>query len=145
MSNVVCLDSSVLVKLLTWEDESETAAHLMEKVVEREQTVVLPDFAWAEVGSVLRRKARTGEISAEDMERLWKIFRNLKVISYIGGEDIAETTWRISMEENLPTLYDAAYMAVAEKSGGEFWTADEKLVNSLGEKRKYVKLLREFN
>ncbi|WP_338835555.1 hypothetical protein [Neomoorella thermoacetica] len=56
-------------------------------------------------------------------------------------------SWDIAAKENLPTLYDAAYLAVAEitakdsRETCEFWTADERLVNTLGERKKYVKLL----
>ena len=56
MSSYVCLDSSVLIKLLSWEEGSEVAAELMEKIVANELSIVLPSFAWAEIGSVLRQK-----------------------------------------------------------------------------------------
>ncbi|BCV20387.1 type II toxin-antitoxin system VapC family toxin [Moorella sp. Hama-1] len=145
--NYVCLDSSVLLKLLTWEDGSEAAAELMERIVESGQVVILPAFAWAEVGSVLRKKARKKEITHEEAGEAWHLFCQLKIISYLESEKIAGASWEIAVKENLPTLYDAAYLAVAESAaqdcGGtcEFWTADERMVNALGGKKKYVKLL----
>lgn len=45
MSDYVCLDSSILVKLLTWEEGSEAAAELMERIAASGQKVVLPPFA----------------------------------------------------------------------------------------------------
>ena len=143
----VCLDSSILVKLLTWEDGSEAAAELMERIVESGQTVVLPAFAWAEVGSVLRKKVRKKEITPEEAGEAWRMFRRLRIISYLDNERVSAAAWEIAAKENLPTLYDAAYLAVAEvaaKDFGkicEFWTADEKLVNTLGDRRKYVRML----
>ena len=143
----VCLDSSILVKLLTWEDGSEAAAGLMERIVESGQAVVLPAFAWAEVGSVLRKKARKKEITPEEAGEAWRMFRRLRIISYLDNERVSGAAWEIAAKENLPTLYDAAYLAVAEvaaKDSGkicEFWTADEKLVNTLGDRRKYVRML----
>ncbi|OAT83681.1 type II toxin-antitoxin system VapC family toxin [Desulfotomaculum copahuensis] len=142
----VCLDISILVKLLTWEDGSEAAADLMERIVESGQNVVLPAFAWAEVGSVLRKKTRKKEITPEEAGEAWRMFRRLRIISYLDNEKVSGTAWEIAATENLPTLYDAAYLAVAEvvaKDSGacDFWTADERLVNSLGDRKKYVRLL----
>ncbi|MBE3588349.1 MAG: type II toxin-antitoxin system VapC family toxin [Thermoanaerobacteraceae bacterium] len=143
----VCLDSSILVKLLTWEDGSEAAAELMESVVESGRTVILPAFAWAEVGSVLCKKARKKEITPEEAEEAWRMFHRLRVISYLDNEKVSGAAWEIAAKENLPTLYDAAYLAVAEvtakdsKEACEFWTADERLVNTLGGRKKYVRLL----
>lgn len=143
----VCLDSSILLKLLTWEEGSEAATELMEHIVESGQTVILPAFAWAEVGSVLRKKARKKDITPEEAEEAWRMFRRLKIISYLENEKVSDASWEIAAKENLPTLYDAAYLAVAEitaKDFGEtceFWTADERLVNTLGDRKKYVKLL----
>ena len=57
---------------------------------------------------------------------------------------------RISYYFDLPTLYDAAFLAVAEEikekttNTCEFWTADERLINSLSGKKNYVNLLREL-
>lgn len=147
MSGFICLDSSVLIKLLTWEDGSETAAELMEKIAASELSVVLPSFAWAEIGSVLRQKALRKEITAEEAEESWRIFRRLRNITYMDGDEVISTAWRISTEERLSTLYDASYLAVAETIAKqsnevcEFWTADKRLVNSLNGKKQYVKLL----
>jgi len=147
----VCLDSSVLVKLLTWEDGSDAAAELMERVVANELSVVLPSFAWAEIGSVLRQKVLRKEIAIEEAEESWRIFRRLRNITYMDGDEIMNTAWRISTEEKLSTLYDASYLAVAETVAKqsnevcEFWTADKRLVNSLSGRKQFVKLLRNTN
>jgi len=151
MTGFICLDSSVLIKLLAWEDGSETAAELMERIVANELSVVLPSFAWAEIGSVLRQKVLRKEITVEEAEESWRIFRRLRNITYIDGDEIMNTAWRISTDEKLSTLYDASYLAVAETVAKqsnevcEFWTADKKLVNSLSGKKQFVKLMGNAN
>lgn len=150
MSNYICLDSSVLIKVLVSEEDSDKAASLMEAIVNNRQTVVLPGFAWVEVGSVLRKKINRKLLSYEQAETLWEEFNQLEILNYVSDVSIMRAAWRIAEEEKLPTLYDAAYLAVAEiiskQAGGicEFWTADERLANSVKDK-KYVKLLRNFN
>jgi predicted nucleic acid-binding protein len=151
MSSYVCLDSSVLIKLLTWEEESDAAADLMENIAANELTVVLPSFAWAEIGSVLRQKVFRKEITVEEAEESWRIFIRLRNINYMDSDEVMSAAWRISTEEKLSTLYDASYLAVAEtveKQSNrvcEFWTADKRLVNSLRGKKQYVKQLRNTN
>ena len=149
MSSYVCLDSSVLIKLLSWEEGSEVAAELMEKIAANELSIVLPSFAWAEIGSVLRQKVLRKEITVEEAEESWRMFRRLRNITYMDSEEVMNIAWRISTEEKLSTLYDASYLSVAETVAKqsnevcEFWTADKRLVNSLKDK-KYVKLLQDF-
>lgn len=148
MSDYICLDSSVLVKVLVPEEDSEKAAALMEKIIDARQTVVVPDFAWVEVGSVLRKKVNRKLITGEQAEIVWQEFGQLG-ITYVNDTSVMRVAWRIAQKEKLSTLYDAAYLAVAEiisRQTGEpceFWTADERLVNSV-ENKGYIKLLRDL-
>ncbi|WP_449241491.1 type II toxin-antitoxin system VapC family toxin [Desulfoscipio gibsoniae] len=149
MSDYICLDSSVLIKLLVREDDSDKAAYLLDQIAAKQQTIVLPDFAWAEVGTVLRKKVARKLIKIEEAELLWEEFNSLDLIMYINDRAVNQAAWRIAKTENLPTLYDAAYLAVCEIISRQtneicvFWTADERLVNSLKniKNRDTVKLL----
>lgn len=147
MSSYICLDTSVLVKFLTGEEGSDKATVLIQRVIQDRQLVVLPAFAWAEVGSVLRKKRRRGELAVQEADDLWLEFRQFPGVEYLGDEAIMDRTWKISRHFDLPTLYDAAFMAVAEVVAErvgeecEYWTTDQKLVNALGGKREYVKYL----
>lgn len=146
MSSYICLDSSVMLKLLVNEVDSDKAAGLMDSIVSNRQTVVLPDFAWAEVGTVLRKKAARKMITQEQAEIAWEAFNSIGILMFLNDLTIMRAAWKIASKENLPTLYDAAYLAVAEiisrQSGEvcEFWTADERMVNSIREK-KFIRLL----
>jgi predicted nucleic acid-binding protein len=151
VNSYICLDSSVLVKLLVNEEDSDKAALLMETVVNERMTVVLPDFAWAEVGTVLRKKVARELISPEQAAIAWESFNSFGIITFINDVSLMRAAWRIAETEELPTLYDAAYLAVAEivtKQNGkkcEFWTADQRLVKGLGSRKEYVKLLQTVN
>jgi predicted nucleic acid-binding protein len=47
----------------------------------------------------------------------------------------------IAREFQFPTVYDATYLALAELSQCEFWTADEKLFKQVRDKLTFVKWL----
>lgn len=147
MNKYICLDTSVWIKYLTWEEGSEDSQRLVAEIHRRRQIVVLPDFAWAEIASVLRKKMRAGWLTAEETEILWTSFLKLE-ITYVHSDELMAVAWRISREENLPTVYDAAYLAVAElysqkEETCEFWTADTQLARSLKAYKHYVRLLGE--
>ncbi len=151
MSRYICLDTSVFLKLFFEEEDSFKAKVLMQKIIEDNQIIVLPSFAWAEIGSIFRKKIRIKQLTLPDAEEMWASFKEFKGIKYIMEEySIMDRAWKISCYFDLPTLYDATFLAVAEeireKTGEncEFWTADERLVNSLRGKKSYVSLLKDI-
>ena len=149
MNNYICIDSSVILKVLIIEEDSNLATDLLQSVIERKQLIVLPAFAWAEVGSVLRKKRRKNDLAAQEADDLWLEFRQFPGITYLEEDVIMDRAWRISRYFDMPTLYDASYLAVCEiiaeqtNEVCEFWTADERLVNTVKNK-EYVKFLRDF-
>jgi len=150
MSRYICLDTSVLVKTLLEEEDTEKALALMEKVAILGQLIVLPAFAWAEVGSVLRKMRRRNELTVQEADDLWLEFKNFQGIEYLSDDVIMERVWKISRYFDMPTLYDASFLAVAEvvaeRTGEmcEYWTWDEKLINQLNGRREYVRWLKDF-
>ncbi|GAW92582.1 type II toxin-antitoxin system VapC family toxin [Calderihabitans maritimus] len=150
MSNYICLDTSVLIKVLVEEEDSDKATVLLQRIIDHRQLIVLPAFAWAEVGTVLRKKRRGEELAVQEADDLWLEFRQFPGIEYLNDDSIMDLAWKISRHFDMPTLYDAAFLAVAEVVGErtreicEFWTADEKLFNLLNGRKKYVRLLKEL-
>lgn len=151
MSDFVCLDTSVLVKFFLEEEDSGTATALIQAVVEKDQTIVLPAFAWAEFGTVLRQKQRKQALTDSEAGAVWQKFTGFPGIEYMAGGDVIERAWKLAQDLNLPTLYDASFLAVAEimaEHGGkavDFWTADEKLLSLVRGRKNYLRLLRSFS
>jgi predicted nucleic acid-binding protein len=142
VNEYICLDSSVIIKILTWEEKSEEAVKLFNRIIENDYTVIVPDFAWAEIGSVLRKKVRYNMLKVDEAKILWESFIEMDNIQFISYKEICKPAWEISNSENLPTLYDAAFLAVCEVFNiSEFWTADEKLINSIAVNKNYIRKL----
>jgi len=148
MSELLTLDASVLVKLLVREDQSDLARQLFRSHLEANDEIVAPSWAWAEVGSTLLKKARQGTVPAPELEELWQRF-TLLPLTYVDDPPIRERAWAIATDYGLPTLYDAAFLAVTELAPGPlqrtFWTADADLIRTLRPRRpSYVRELREL-
>ena len=69
---IQCLDTSVLIKFLVAE-EPEELGDAVQRLVLRvllNGRLVAPAWAWAEVGSVLRKKVRMGLLQPEEAQDL---------------------------------------------------------------------------
>jgi len=139
MTDGVCLDSSVLVKLLTPEPGSAAAA----EVVAAASDLFVPEFAWAEVGSALRKKVRTGALTLEQADRAWEALSALG-LTFVAEAEVRSRAWGLAVEYALPTLYDAAFLAVAELAPGgpcALWTADVRLIDAVGARHRLLRTL----
>ncbi|MBV8884993.1 MAG: type II toxin-antitoxin system VapC family toxin [Chroococcidiopsidaceae cyanobacterium CP_BM_RX_35] len=143
MTRALCLDTSVLIQYLVPEEFQAQAEALVLEAVEAAVQLIAPAFAWAEIGSVLRKKTRAGLISTEQAKGCFDDFCQLP-IDYINTDKIRTRAWQIAEQYQMSTLYDAAFLACAESVGAncQFWTADKTLLNQLGPDRpNYVREL----
>jgi predicted nucleic acid-binding protein len=142
VTDVVCLDAGVWVKALVAEDLSDQAGELLAGAV-MSGRLVAPAFCWAEIGSVLRKKVRIREITADDAVEAWENLQAMP-IEFVDTIAMRRRAWQLADLCAQPTLYDAAYLACAELTAGTFWTADNALLTALGDKRPpYVRDLHE--
>jgi predicted nucleic acid-binding protein len=128
----------VLLKLLLPEEQSDAVRRLWGKWVGEDTRITAPFLLAYEVTSVLRNKVFRGELPSEAGEAAFVAFRTQE-ISLLHPEGIEEKTWALARQWNLPTGYDAAYLALAELLDYECWTADRKFAATL---RKKVPRLR---
>jgi len=149
VERVLCLDTGVLIKYLTPDEQEETATALELASLEDGAHVVAPGFCWAEVGSVMRKKVRAGLLQANEAAALWFAFLDLP-IKFVEEHAVRVRTWELAEKFGMATLYDAAFLACTEVAPGnaevtrEFWTADDELLRALGAKRPaYVRRLGE--
>ncbi|MFN2569836.1 MAG: type II toxin-antitoxin system VapC family toxin [Candidatus Dormibacteria bacterium] len=145
-TEIVCLDAGVWVKALAAEELSDEAASMLASATGAGR-LVAPAFCWAEVGSVLLKKARTGQLTAEEAADAWCDFQAMD-ITFIDTPEMQGRAWQMAVSFQLPTVYDTAYLActeLAEATSRSFWTADDALLRALGERRPaYMHHLREL-
>ena len=134
---MVVLDASVALKwVLTGEEGEEQAGRYRDRHISGEDLIAVPELFFYEIGNVLATKTSlSNETISEAFSLLWNF--DLEVFS-LGLEEFLNTlalarTAQIS-------LYDAAYLELAQKLGCDFVTFDKKLIEKVSELKK-VRLL----
>ena len=92
---LVCLDTSVLIEYLAPEEHPDAAARLVLDALAQGARLIAPAFAWAEVGSVLRKKVRAGLLQAGTADTLWRDFLELP-LEWVDGPGVRALAWRVA-------------------------------------------------
>ena len=128
MSLWVCVDASVLLKLVVAEPDSDLADALWRSWIRERKLPVAPPLLPFEITSVLRKHVYRGTLHLEEgREALTKALSFDVMI--VRPPRLHRAAWDMATRLNLPAAYDAYYLALAEMLGCEFWTADKKLRN----------------
>ncbi|BAZ13770.1 hypothetical protein NIES4071_56100 [Calothrix sp. NIES-4071] len=143
MTRVLCIDTSVWIPYLVPEQYQAQATIVIDEALSQNIRIVAPTFAWAEVGSVLRKKTRAGSITIQEAQEIFEDFCELPV-DYIDTQAIRVRAWNIAVDYGLPTLYDAVFLACAESFSAEFWTADIAMIRQLVPRPSYIHELTEI-
>ncbi len=132
--NRFVVDASVAVKWLVPEIHADAALRLLEK----NNTLTAPDLIFSEIGNVLLKKSRMGEIDPDAAVEMLTDFKGLPLQTYKTHESL-EYAWTLA-ESNRLSFYDSLYVALSLRTSFRMVTADKKLYNSLKKAtfRKYI-------
>ncbi|HSB61465.1 MAG TPA: type II toxin-antitoxin system VapC family toxin [Vicinamibacteria bacterium] len=119
------VDANVVAKWFVPERLTEEAIGLLDD----EHDLASPDLLWPEIGNVLWKKCRAGELTRREAARILQaldrcsltVFPSRLVLE--GALEIALGTGR--------SVYDSIYLALAVALECRLVTADERLVNAL--------------
>lgn len=119
------VDASVILKWFVPEKHSESALRLKESPAR----LHAPAFLTLEVGNVLSKRRRRGEITEPEAEEIWRAFRRAPIHRHLDDAlvlaafDLAHLTKQ--------SLYDSLYLTLAVKLEMPFLTADRKFYQAL--------------
>ena len=142
--SLVCVDAGVLIKLVMAEEDSDRADALWEQWKEDGVKVVAPALLLFELTSVLRKKVHRGLLEPEEGKRAFDTVHRLPV-QVLAPSDLHRRAWELATRFNRPAAYDAHYLALAEMMNCEFWTADERLFNTVRDELSWVRWLGAFD
>ena len=143
MTSQICVDASVVLKLLLFETDSEKAHALWASWIEQDVQAVAPCHLAFEVVSVIRNHVYRRSISAEAGQLAFEAF-GAQDITLVHPERLDERAWELAEQYGRPTACDAHYLALAELLGCDLWTADRRLINALKGASPWVKWLGDF-
>lgn len=139
MPERICLDSSVAAKWVFPEVHSEEAKEIQTDVADGRTQIVVPDSFFVECVSAAYHKLQQSLADMEQAQAALGILQQVPA-DVTAVRDVPHQTITLAERLNI-TVWDAAYLAVAEYHGCEFWTADERLARQVRRHVNWVKLL----
>lgn len=140
MNRAVCIDASVILKLVVVEADSEPAVILWRALAARGHTAVAPALLLFECVSTLRRLVQQQRMQAGAarlaLDRLLAL-----PIAFPAPDGLVERAWQLAAHFRQPQAYDSFYLALADLLGVPFWTADRRLYDALRGELRWVRLL----
>jgi predicted nucleic acid-binding protein len=138
----VVVDSSVVAKWVLPEADSEHAQQLLAEAVAHGGALVILDLALVEVTNAIWKQHLQKLISSDEASRLLDCLLRIPVrieaarTLLASALDIAKTHGR--------AVYDALFVALAEKTGLQGITADQPLYNIVHNDFRQIVLLRDW-
>jgi predicted nucleic acid-binding protein len=140
MNSQVCVDASVVVKLVLREPESDLAQALWASWIANQIQIIAPYHLAYETTSVLRNRVHRREISVEYGRTAFESI-NEQQIQFLHPPNLARRALAFAEQFNRPTAYDSFYLALSEFTGCELWTADRRLYSVVTHALPWVKWL----
>ncbi len=119
------VDANVVAKWFVPERLSEQAVQLLDDHHE----LASPDLLWPEIGSVLWKKARAGQLTPREATRIVQALDHFP-LTIIPSRLVLDGAMEIALGTGR-SVYDSVYLALAVALGCRMITADERLANAL--------------
>lgn len=139
----VCIDASVVVKWFIFEDYRDESLALLDECDALGIPTIAPDHIYTEVTSTFRGLVHRRIITSESGDEAVSMLMRAQIVRF-DTVDLLNDAWRIAKLYNLSTMYDAYYLALADLRGCDFWTADQRLINSIRGDLPFVRHIKDF-
>ena len=122
--------------------QQEAVLALFARWREEGRGLIAPALWRLEVASGLRKNASLGFLSDPEAEALLDLFLGWEVRVYPNDAALVWQAFEWAKRIGERVIYDSVYLALAEKTGGEFWTADARFARRARKAgAEFVKLL----
>lgn len=122
------VDASVAIKWYI----PEVGGPQADAVLQRGDKLLSPDLLLAELGNVLWKKVRRGELSQSEAGEIVEVFISSSPIDCRPARQLLRPAFDIASLCGC-TVYDALYLALAVVEACHFVTADERLARTIRE------------
>jgi len=135
----LCIDANLVIRLVA-DPKDETVRQLWEQWDAERRQLAAPALLYYEVANALYRYQKLGLMSASSVRLALKAALSLPLRLH-DDPGLHQRALDLAEQFSLPTAYDAHYLALAEWLGGEFWTADRRLVQAVQAESPWVHLV----
>lgn len=144
MSAPVVADASVALKWTVNEPFTTQAEALLVDASEQGRHIVGPSILRAEVANALYQRLRRGDVTYDKTVDALATFLAIP-IRIVTPPNLYSEALDLARRYNLRATYDALYLATARAIEGEFWTADERLIEALPRSIRWVHHIRDYS
>lgn len=138
----VVVDTSLALKWVIYEVDTPLAKTLLNQWIEQDFVIAAPDLLLYEIANVFYKSIRRNTLSLEAAINAFDaLMQTGLTYTAIRDEKLSLSALDFAHQFKLPATYDAHYLALAEREQCEFWTADSRLYNSVGEQLAWVRLM----
>jgi predicted nucleic acid-binding protein len=128
MSLPLCVDASVVIRLLVDTPDGDRVQALWEEWHAAGRPFVAPCLLHYEVANALYRYERAGEMTEVEVQQALDAALGLPV-RLVDDPALHVAAVLLARRLGLSATYEAHYVAVAERLGAEFCTADRRLAD----------------
>jgi predicted nucleic acid-binding protein len=140
---MIVVDTSVAVKwLLPDEDFVDASAALLARELAG-GAILAPPLLRSEVTNALRQRMRRAELTRDEAVVILSRFLALP-ITVIEPDGLYRHALLLAVDHQLPAVYDAHFLALAQIQGCDFWTADQRLRRQVGGGLHFVRWIGEY-
>jgi predicted nucleic acid-binding protein len=143
MTSWIVADSSFLIASVFKEKYTAQARKLLRDWARQDTQLAAPTLLKYELAAAVRKNVYRGILSTEQAEAGLRLLAR-QVIQFLIDDKLVRRAYELATQLNRPSAYDAQYLAVAERLGCDFWTADEKLFNAVRQQLTWVRWLGNF-
>lgn len=120
------LDASALLRLYLADGPlPPTLEAVMERGCRSEGVLLIPDLCWLEMTSVLARQITRELLCDAEAQELLEELQRLPLRT-MATTDLCLSALKLAQQQGL-SVYDATYLALAQRHGAVLLTADERL------------------
>ena len=128
-SSVCVVDSNIAIWTALPSGASVDVRPLFERWRRDYVELFAPDLWLAECTSVIRHYVFRGVLSTADGRKILDDLLALDIQLQAPTPELCRAALHWAERLNQARAYDSFYLALAERLGAQFWTADERLVN----------------
>jgi predicted nucleic acid-binding protein len=133
MTSTAVIDANIAIYAVLPSPFHQAAISLLRRLVEEGIVIYVPHLWLCEVGSGIRKIATLTRLPEE--QKILQAAFDLPVEIADEDYDLYLSAYKLAKELNQKTIYDAIYIALANRVNGVFFTADRSLYHNCRNKR----------